>query len=466
MSEEISRRGFLQQAGRFSLGFAGLQLFAAQAEAMETGGLFRFDGYGSLVKDPAGILDLPKGFSYQIISRAGDLMADGFLVPGKADGMAAFPGPDGKTILVRNHELDQSMMELGPFGAGQELLKKLAPHQLFDGGGRNHPCIGGTTTMVYDTRTQKLEKEFLSLTGTIRNCAGGPTPWNTWLSCEEAVDKVSDIRQHNHGYVFEVPAQAEPALAAPRPIKAMGRFHHEAVAVSPDGRVVYLTEDRMDGLLYRFLPKIPGDMHSGGRLQALSIADIPSCDTRNWFHTAAPTFPRRRPLQVQWLDLDDIDSPKDDLRYRGFLGGAARFARGEGIWYGDGEVYIACTNGGKKTQGQIFRYQPSPHEGTPEEGRVPGTVELYLEPNRTRLLQNCDNLTQSPSGDLIVCEDRLDARLIGITPSGDYYVLAENTGFPSEFAGVTFSPDGTTLFVNIQHAGLTLAITGPWAHMS
>ena len=466
MTDGISRRGFLRQAGWFSLGMAGLQLYACRTEAATLhlpGGSFH--GYGPLVQDPEGIMALPRGFSYQVISRAGDRMSDGLLVPGKPDGMAAFAGTNGRTIIVRNHELSQEMRDLSAFGPDGSLLSLINPALLYDKGQNAYPCLGGTTTLVYDTRTQRLEKEFLSLAGTLRNCAGGPTPWQSWLSCEEAVDCASTIRDYHHGYVFEVPASETPGAVRPRPIKAMGRFHHEAVAVDPEGRVVYLTEDRMDGLLYRFLPHVPGDLHQGGRLQALSIADSPSRDTRNWPHLDEPIFPKAQPQAVRWLDLQDIDPEDDDLRYRGYVGGAARFARGEGIWYAADGVYVACTNGGAKAQGQIFRYRPSPYEGLPEEGREPGTLELYLEPNKTRLLQNCDNLTMSPGGDLILCEDRHDARLVGVTPAGDFYVLAENTGYPSEFAGATFSPDGSTLFVNIQHAGLTLAITGPWSHM-
>ncbi|MCB0841165.1 MAG: DUF839 domain-containing protein, partial [Bacteroidetes bacterium] len=162
------------------------------------------------------------------------------------------------------------------------------------------------------------------------------------------------------------------------------------------------------------------------------------------------------------LDIDGVDTEEDDLRQRGLELGAAKFARGEGMWYGDNELYFACTVGGEKKQGQIFRYYPSPYEGKEQEKDFPGVLELFAEPDNSNLLQNCDNLTIAPNGDLIVCEDREEARIIGITPKGKYYLLAETVKYRSEFAGATFSPDGSTLFVNIQHAGITLAINGPW----
>ena len=148
---------------------------------------------------------------------------------------------------------------------------------------------------------------------------------------------------------------------------------------------------------------------------------------------------------------------------RGHQKGGARFARGEGIWYGKDELYFACTSGGTKGTGQIFRYKPSKYEGTAREKDAPAKLELFSEPNDSAIYQNCDNLTISPWGDVVLCEDKSDARLIGITPNGKNYEIAKNLGYrTSEFAGSVFSPSGKTLFVNIQSPGLTIAITGPW----
>jgi secreted PhoX family phosphatase len=321
--------------------------------------------------------------------------------------------------------------------------------------------LGGTTTVVYDTENQTVRRQFLSLTGTIRNCAGGPTPWNSWLTCEETVQRANDTFAKDHGYVFEVPATAQPQLAAPQPIKAMGRFNHEAVAVDPNSGAVYLSEDRGDGLFYRFLPNEPGALQKGGTLQACRVRKQASLDTRNWGE--GPEISPGTTFEVEWMDLENVDTPTDDLRKRGFENGAARFAREEGMWYGEGAVYTACTNGGKIQKGQVWRYVPSPHEGTDRETEQPGTLELFVEPNDTTVLENADNLTVAPWGDVIACEDGSGTdTLVGITPEGQFYKLGRNAMSDSELAGAVFSPDGSTLFMNIQHEGYTLAITGPW----
>lgn len=458
----FSRRHFIQTAAAFSLGFAGLGTLAACARKSPEVWTNANYGFGPLIADPEGVLDLPEGFSYRIISRHGDAMADGFFVPHRPDGMATFEGPDGLTIIVRNHEVSHTAQATeGPFGAGQERFPQIERDMLYDAGaGETSPCMAGTTTIVYDTQNQRLVREYLSLIGTIRNCAGGPTPWNTWVSCEESVERAGGRLLVDHGYCFEVPASADPVLAEPVALKAMGRFNHEAIAVDPVSGVVYLTEDRGDGLVYRFIPNVPGHLREGGVLQALAIIDQPSLDTRNW-DTATVAVGDQ--LRVEWIDLDEIDAPTDDLRYRGFGDGAARFARGEGMWYGEGAVYFACTNGGSERKGQIWRYTPSGAEGTADEAQSPGTLELFVEPNDGALIDNADNLTVTPWGDLIVCEDGSGEQfLVGVTPEGELYRFARNAISNSELAGATFSPDGTTLFFNIQHEGLTLAVTGPW----
>lgn len=457
----FSRRCFLRTSAAFTLGFSGLHTLTGCAPSDVPNSGVAAERFGSLQPDPDKILDLPEGFSYQIISRRGERMTDGFFVPAAHDGMAAFPGPDGLTLLVRNHEINSGTNpEAGPFGPGNERLADLGPNALYDAGSNGQPCLGGTTTLVYDTRTQRLVGHHLSLVGTLRNCAGGPTPWNTWITCEETIERAGARCAQDHGYVFEVPASATPGLAAPIPLKAMGRFNHEAVAVDPASGAVYETEDAGDGLIYRFLPHQPGRLAEGGRLQALGVIDQPSLDTRNWEAAAATPG---TVLATRWIDLDAVEAPDNDLRLRGFALGAARFARGEGMWYGNDAVYFACTNGGQARHGQIWRYVPGPFEGTADEPNQPGRLELFVEPNDPGLVDNADNLTVAPWGDLILCEDGSgDQFLVGITPEGSLYKFAHNAGSTSEFAGATFSPDGSTLFVNIQGDGLTLAITGPW----
>ena len=480
MKNKLSRRQFLRSgalataSAAVSLGFLGCsQTLIQKVPGFRPEPPFEFEPSANR------LLDLPDGFTAHAFSRTGEQMDDGLWVPGGHDGMAAFPGPNGKTILVRNHELTATAKNVGPFGWNNEKIERAATHKIYDTGSGELPCLGGTTTLVYDTRTKTLEKHFLSLTGTIRNCAGGLTPWNTWITCEETMQKTENTYQVDHGYNFEVPASTEIGLADPIPLKAMGRFNHEAVAVDPRTGIVYETEDRGDGLIYRFIPdRFDGEaaeLAAGGKLQALKIRDLEGADTRNWrdrnqkiFWWTYDPIPVGEPLAVEWVDIENVESPDDDLRIQGYEGkGTARFARGEGIWYGDnqgtGEFYIACTNGGIEYKGQIWRYIPSPYEGTSREEQEPGTIELFIEPNDSNLMENADNLTITPWGDLIICEDGPNEEfLIGVTPEGGLYRFARNAGNLSELAGATFSPDGTTLFVNIQSPGITLAITGPW----
>ncbi|MEO1077264.1 MAG: alkaline phosphatase PhoX, partial [Bacteroidota bacterium] len=269
-----SRRHFLRTAAALSLGFTGLHTFAGCAVTRQT---------RPLVSDPNGLLDLPAGFRYTAFSRVGERMDDGFLVPHRHDGMAAFPGPDGLTVLVRNHEVNADAPATeGAFHGDPSRIAALSEAHVYDRGRQGQPALGGTSTLVYDTRSQQLVSSHLSLAGTIRNCAGGPTPWNTWITCEETTERAGAQWQHDHGYNFEVPASAQPGLVEAVPLRAMGRFNHEAVAVHPATSIVYQTEDRNDGLIYRFIPNTPERLHDGGRLQALVVRDAPSLDTRNW----------------------------------------------------------------------------------------------------------------------------------------------------------------------------------------
>lgn len=432
---------------------------------MTSGSTTRF---GALERDPNGILDLPKNFSYKIISRWGDEMDDGLLVPARADGMAAFEGPDGNIILVCNHENHPAHAKNGPFGLEHERLGKMNPDAIYDLGAGKTPGLGGTTTIVYDPRSGTTLHRHLSLAGTEINCAGGPTPWGSWLSCEEVFsnpgvdfERTSIVhREKRHGYVFEVPANSRQATI-PVPLRDMGRFVHEAAVVNPASGVVYLTEDMHRSLLYRYIPKVPGELARGGQLQALAIAGQPSFDTRNWDEPQA--IRAGEWLETGWIDLVDIDSDAHDLRFRGFAAGAAIFARGEGLCYADGSMFMTATIGGPERLGQVFEYRMSTAEGSATEADHPGRIRLLVEASADQLLHNADNLTMGPWGDLIICEDTADQNgLIGLTPAGELYELADNSYTSSELAGICFSPEGKTMFVNIQDEGLTLAITGPW----
>ena len=439
----FSRRTFLQSTHSFALGLMGLKALSLSGKANQS-----HPGYGKLIKDENKILDLPNGFKYKIIGKTGDPMSDGFFLPDKPDGMAAFPSSKvNEVILVRNHEINPGTPPIdGPFGPKNKKLEEVSEGLIYDKG-NSSPCMGGTTTVIYDVRKQKVIRQFLSLTGTIRNCAGGPTPWGTWITCEETVASAGGACLEDHGWCFEVPATEKPKLNKPIPLKGMGRFNHEAVAVEPESGSIYLTEDRHEGLLYKFVPKIKGKLSEGGRLYALKVKDTPSLDTRNWKSQKVKVG---QEMDLEWIAMDEVHSPKDDLRFRGFKQGAACFARGEGMWYSKGSIYFACTNGGRRQNGQIWQI-------------VDGKLLLFSEPNDSDLVDNCDNLTVSPWGDLILCEDGGGKQYLDvITPDGKIFKLAKNAKSTGEFAGATFSPDGSTLFVNMQHDGLTLAITGPW----
>lgn len=462
-----SRRSFLTQSAAVSSAFFGLGRFLESGFASPLGS-DRNAPFGDLVSDPEGLLDLPPGFRYTVLSRTGDRMGDGFRVPGQPDGMAAFSLGGSRVALIRNHEIGHSHFQKGPFEDNRVLPDDFEEELVYDAGRLGaQPFVGGTTTLVHDVRTGELVNEFLSLLGTDRNCAGGPTPWGSWITCEEPEDLTSPWGQF-HGYCFEVPATATPGLAPPIPLKDMGRFRHEAIAVDPATGVVYLTEDRPDGVLYRFLPNRPGRLAEGGSLQALALVDETPSDSRNW-HEHKTAFPIGEPLAVRWIDLDEVDTPADDLRHRALDRGAMLFSRAEGMWYGGADevgrpsIYFACTDGGRIQTGQIFRYFPSEAEGATGESDAPGEIELYLEPNDTELLKKGDNITISPSGSLYICEDSSNRNMVrGVNREGRMFTLAKNSLNASEFAGACFSPDGGTMYVNIQNPGITFAITGPF----
>ena len=396
-------------------------------------------------------------------------MTDGFSVPGAHDGMAAFPGEDGRIILVSNHELAPSEQRKSAFAGGDDSAFKEAIDKLYDPGGGSTPGAGGTTTTIYNPQTGEAERQYLSLAGTELNCAGGATPWGSWLSCEECFEQpgrgLKDFRfvtrDQPHGYVFEVPAAAT-GLVEPRPLKAMGRFEHEAAAVHTETGIVYMTEDRHHSLFYRYIPNVPGRLHEGGRLQALAIIDRSSFATHNW--DKHPDMLPGEPLGTRWIDIEDPDPSENNLRLDGAKAGAALFARGEGLCTDGKEFAFTCTIGGRARLGQVFNYKPSAFEGTEREQEAPGQLTLIAEAGEDSLLRMCDNVTMAPWGDLIVCEDdeKYHCGLIGIRPDGSQYQLADHPYSNSELCGACFAPDGKTLFVNVQYPGTTLAITGPW----
>lgn len=384
-------------------------------------------GEANLPPDPRGLLDLRPGFSYRILQRSGQRMSDGFRVPGRPDAMGCFDLGRGRWALMRNHELDVSQLRLGPYTPRAEI-----PDEAYDA-----PSLGGVSRVVLNERGRVLASN-LALVGTNRNCAGGMSPWG-WLSCEESV-------QPGHGYVFLCSARAK-RLRPPHRIDAYGRFLHEAAAIDPTDHAAYLTEDRSDGCLYRFVPEKRDAPFAAGRLQALAIADKPR-------FALGETLPDDARFDLRWIDVPHEAGDEDRLRYVARARGAAIIARGEGIWRVEDGFAFTSTSGGPGARGQIFHLAPT---------RKGGTLRLIAQANDPRTFDMPDNITLTPWGDLLVCEDNLRApHLRLITRRGSVLPFAFNRGSASEFAGVCFSPDGRMLFVNIQEQGLTVAIEGPW----
>lgn len=380
---------------------------------------------GPLVPDPARILDLPAGFHYTILQRTFDAMSDGYKVPGRPDGMACFAGPSDTWILMRNHELDRN-----PFDSGYDA----SPPEAYDA-----KAMGGVTRLVLNKKTLQRVSSNRVLAGTLRNCAGGASPWG-WLSCEEDVEQ-------GHGYVFRCRTDAERVAPAER-LSGYGRFRHEAACVDPRTLTAYLSEDQTDGCFYRYRPSDRQRPHTSGKLQALRVVGVPRFDTSR-------DIDHGMKLKVDWVDVPNADPRDDSVRHQASSAGAARFCRGEGVFLSDGVVYLCCTTGGRQNLGQVFKLTLG-NQDTPDQ------LELFAESPGASVLDMPDNIYMAPWGDLLVAEDGAGEQFVrGITPEGRVYDLARNAASGGEFAGICCSPTGSTLFVNMQQEGFTLAITGP-----
>ena len=420
------------------------------------------NNYHNLQNDPSGILALPKGFSYKVISKEKQVMDDGLLVPSNADGMTCFNGSGDNVILIRNHEIGHvpklsTFFKNNPYGKNFKKYIKKNSSKFYDIKNNKTHCFGGTTTIVYNTKIQKTEKQFLSLIGTLVNCSGGPTPWGTWISCEETVFKEGVGINKMHGYNFEVIPNEKINLTKAEPLKEMGRFRHEGVAFNKATGNVYQTEDREDSLFYKFIPNNRKKLNKGGKLQFLSLKDFRGVDTSNWKSNLIKTGKK---YKVRWIDIDNVDSVNDDLRYIGKNKGGATFARGEGMWCEGNEVFFTATTGGEKKRGQIWKY-------TDNENKKDDYLELIFESSSKEIMNMPDNIVIAPWGDIIICEDGKGRdSLVGIKPDGQVYTLATNLLNNQEFAGITFDPSGKILFVNIYNPTLTLAISGPWKNIA
>ena len=462
----MDRRSFLKDIAYFSggLALAGSSL-GKRATAMAVSsslGDLRAYGYGDLVPTAAKntgetFLSLPKGFEYNVIGRFRGMMSDGRPTPAAHDGMWTFKVKD-ELRIVRNHEVSHGQVPVAGVGIGS-------------GNHYDEMAGGGTTTLVIDPKTRTIVRDFVSLSGTLINCSGGPTPWGSWVTCEETTLGPT-IRTNSrgiktggfpkpHGYCFEVPAKAE-TVVPPVPLKAMGRFTHEAIAVDKKG-VVYLTEDYNPCGFYRFIPKKNKRLAEGGTLQMLSIAGKPEYDTRSGQKTGVR-------LEANWVTIDNPDPIEADVDplavfKQGKAKSGATFNRLEGCCTDKkGRIYFTSTSGGDQKAGQIWMYEPTKRDS--------GVLTLVFESPDRNLLYMPDNICQRPKSELMfVCEDGdypgMESKnfLRILTPTGQMADFARNVSqqFPrSEFAGSTFSPDGKILFANLQIAGVTMAIWGDW----
>ncbi|MFF3459829.1 alkaline phosphatase PhoX [Streptomyces sp. NPDC002730] len=456
-----TRRQVLARTGALSAGiaFTGAfsELFAGTAAARG------HSGYGPLVPDPAGLLDLPKGFRYQVLSREGDPLRSGEgKVPSNHDGMSAFAGRRGRVHLVRNHENRVTANIAVPAVEGLT----------YDPMGK-----GGCTALELDSRNNVLS-ERVAIAGTAVNCAGGPTPWGTWLTCEETEDRAgTNGYTKDHGFIFEVDG-ADPRRTGAVPLTAMGRFQHEAIAVDPKSGIVYETEDAFDrpfGLFYRFLPNKPlggtGSLRAGGTLEAMRVPGVPDLSA---IQETGASFDR-----IEWVPVPDSQAKQTPVRLQDFgPKGITHAQKLEGCYWGGSSVYFvssfAVSKAGSAADhfGQVWKYEPH---------RRRLTLVIVFGPSTDIQLpgESPDNICLAPSGGLMVCEDGGGKQHVyGLTKRGEVYPMARNAqaitsaaaaaGGTSEepewgeFAGVTFSPDGETMYVNCYTPGTTFAVTGPW----
>jgi secreted PhoX family phosphatase len=437
-----------------------------------------------LVDDPRGLLALPPGFRYEVVTYAGRTKLDDGqgLTPSNHDGTAVFDAGRNRLRLIQNHELP----------AGSPLGVPHVEGTVYDPGA----TMAGGCTVIETDRSGSNLGERVAISGTSTNCAGGPTPWGTWLTCEETETKAgtpwsgaggTGTYTRDHGYVFEVCADGR---TLPQPIKAFGRYAHEACAVDPQRRRVYLSEDasKPNGLFYRWtapqgvklgpgIAQTLGD--TAGTLEAMAmIMDDGSVLPDVAYLTSAQLG---RPFPVRWVEVPERDGQTTSVRKQ-FTGEITRGKKFEGVFGTEDGVYVVNSFAfntddlpadAVKHDGMVWFYSYReqtltlvtyfPHQTSSDTGAKPRYDGVVFD--------GPDNVTVTPWGTLVLAEDGVGAsHVLSSVPGGPTYAIARNqlnigtAAAPeySEFTGPTFSSDGKVLFVNIQTPGITLAITGPW----
>lgn len=448
-TQRTDRRTFLRRGamGAGALWAVSLGEFMTRGTLEATAMASPYGPISPKVDETTGLrlLQLPDGFRYMSYSWTGDPLRGGVPCPNMHDGMAVVDevGNSGKLILVRNHE----------GGVGTPYLSRQSITYAGDG-------AGGTTNLRFDTKKGQWEDAWPTLAGSVRNCAGGLTPWGTWVTGEETTDP-------GHGWQFEVGKE----VGDPQPLRDMGRFSHEACMIDPHTGYVYETEDDGDTSgFYKFVPFHPGQLAKGGDLYMLKVKNVSQADLRAVSATGTT-------WDVEWVRIDDPEAKAISTFAQGSAKGGARFRRLEGAWWGTTTGYFLATSGGTVVpsgggEGQVFEYNP-----------IAETIRLIYNSPGAVECENPDNITVTPRGGLMLCEDNSGStsndaeRLLGLTLTGGVFTFAKNnivltSSYSSvigpgdyrqnEWAGACYSPDGTWLFVNIQTPGVTFAITGPW----
>jgi len=446
-----TRRDFLRTGAAVGTGL----FFAGNLTGLFTGapalaaGRPAGKGYGDLVPDPAGLLDLPNGFQYRIVSQVGDPMPGGGVVPDRFDGTAAYGGPSRSTILVRNHE--QST---------RGVKAVAAPNLTYD-----PAAFGGTTTVALDRQENKTD-EYVSLAGTNNNCAGGLTPWGTWLTCEETEAKaLTSGMTRDHGFVFEVDALNPANNVNPTPLTALGRYAHEAAVIDPGTGVVYLTEDASNpnGLVYRCRPNDTSGRY--GSLRAGGVLDAMRCTDGGTFVRDLSVYSQPGTvLTLGWVAVPDPLAAA--LSTRKQLTEVTRSRKFEGAWWGNGAAYIVASFA-RNSDGSVGQHDGQVWRLDPAAGTLTLDVHFGLNPDyASDNPDGPDNITVSPFGGLLLAEDGEGVQCVqAVAGDGSVAPLARNARDDSEFAGVCFSPDKKTLYVNLQQPGVTFAIKGPFARI-